>query len=992
MESCLSPEEIEAYCSDDTLDELKERVERHKAKCAKCRERVEDRSLRKLFEDAIKKAFIEGTETQPGKENSSIPHPKHIGSYRIIEHIGEGGFGYVFRAEQTGPIRRQVALKIIKPGMDTKQVIARFEAERQALAIMDHPNVAKVLDAGTTDEGRPYFVMEHVAGVPITEHCDRHRLGIEARLELFTQVCEAVQHAHQKGIIHRDIKPSNILVSIDSDKAVPKVIDFGVAKAINQRLTDKTFDTHRGQIIGTLEYMAPEQAEMTGQDIDTRSDIYSLGVLLYELLTGKLPLDVRRGAYDEIVRIIREVEPSKPSAKLSTMLTSGADDTADLARSRHSDTRSLARRIRGDLDWITMKCLEKDRTRRYASASELAQNIRKHLRHEPLDFPYDLRHRVKKFVRRNRGLLVRTSLAAALILMAGVAVSFKLDADKVRREQARGQLDEIKLLALRYPDEALSQLDTMIIADPDFAEAKITRVVVLNREGRHDEATAVAEAILADHPEHAGKAHILLAQLQRDPERAKYHRKEGRRLLPDDLFYRAQALGRAAPEKTVELLTRFLTEVERWNFEALSLRATCYHDLKKYEEMLKDATELTEARRGSAITWELKGAALLGLEKSEDALESFNRAIELDSDHWYAYLDRANALFKLGDYKKSLDDCKLSLALKADHAQTYSLQAWNLYNLRKLDDALQACEHALKLNPREAFANACRAYALIDKGKLNEAKAALNHAIEQKPKLLITRQARGYVNERLRDYEGAVDDYTIILEMKPNDIRVLYNRGVAYLNLRKMEKARTDFDRVIELATSLPITANITAIIASAHYNLGRWYLIGGEYKQALAAYQKAIDSRPDSPYFILGRALAHWFSGDEDSAITDLKTAIEKAPPSEFAVAHLWIWEIQSLRGQTAAANAALDAARKACTDKFEQKIIAHIRGEISAKALLAEAEGVEQRCTAYYYAGSRAFVERRREEALNLYLKCLEAGAEDLSVCDIAKWRMQY
>ena len=284
-----------------------------------------------------------------------------IGPYKLLEQIGEGGMGIVYMAEQTQPVRRKVAMKIIKPGMDTKQVIARFEAERQALAMMDHPNIAKVLDAGATESGRPYFVMELVRGIPITEYCDQHRLSIPERLDLFMRVCQAVQHAHQKGIIHRDIKPGNVLVTSLDGVPVPRIIDFGIAKATGQSLTEKTLFTGFAQLIGTPLYMSPEQAEMSAVDIDTRSDIYSLGVLLYELLTGTTPFDrdtFRTAALDEIRRMIREDEPPKPSTRLGAL---GATLTT-VSENRQTDSRKLDRSLRGELDWIVMKALEKDRT------------------------------------------------------------------------------------------------------------------------------------------------------------------------------------------------------------------------------------------------------------------------------------------------------------------------------------------------------------------------------------------------------------------------------------------------------------------------------------------------------------------------------------------------------------------------------------------------------------------------------------------------------
>ncbi len=355
-----------------------------------------------------------------------------IGPYKIISILGEGGYGIVYLADQHEPVRRRVALKVIKPGMDSRQVIARFEAERQALALLDHPNVAHVHEAGTTGTGRPFFAMEYVKGVSIVEHCDRHKLSVEERLELFLQVCEAVQHAHQKGIIHRDIKPSNILVSFENDRAIPKVIDFGIAKAISQPLTERTLYTERGQLVGTLEYMSPEQAEMTSQDIDTRSDIYSMGVVLYELLTGVLPFEsdtLRQGDADHLRQIIREQDPKTPSTRLSRLTR---EDSNRIAHQRRAEAGLLRRKLRGDLDWITLKAMEKDRMRRYASAGELAADIRRHLANEPVAAgPPSRLYRMRKYVRRHRALVTGLT-AVLLVFLAGVAgvVIFAVKADR----------------------------------------------------------------------------------------------------------------------------------------------------------------------------------------------------------------------------------------------------------------------------------------------------------------------------------------------------------------------------------------------------------------------------------------------------------------------------------------------------------------------------------------------------------------------------------
>ncbi len=362
-----------------------------------------------------------------------------VGRYRLLEKIGEGGCGVVYMAEQEEPIHRRVAFKVIKLGMDTKQVIARFESERQALALMDHPNIAKVLDAGATDTGRPYFVMELVRGTKITDFCDQNNLSTEERLNLFVQICHAIQHAHQKGIIHRDIKPSNLLVTLHDGVPVPKVIDFGIAKATSQRLTDKTLFTAFQQFIGTPAYMSPEQAEMSRLDIDTRSDIYALGVLLYELLTGQTPFEQKAlvaAGLDEMRRIIREQEPVRPSTRLIAL----ADpERTTVAKRRSSEPPQLIHLLRGDLDWIVMKSLEKDRNRRYQTANGVADDVLRHLNNEPVAArPPTVGYRLQKSFRRNR-LVFTAAGAVGLALVLGSAVSLwqAIRATEAgRREQA----------------------------------------------------------------------------------------------------------------------------------------------------------------------------------------------------------------------------------------------------------------------------------------------------------------------------------------------------------------------------------------------------------------------------------------------------------------------------------------------------------------------------------------------------------------------------
>jgi eukaryotic-like serine/threonine-protein kinase len=425
-------------------------------------------------------SFLEPARPSTGPEPTlvvSVPLTEKpgdvIGHYKIREKLGEGGCGAVYVAEQAEPVRRRVALKIIKLGMDTRSVIARFEAERQSLAMMDHPNIAKVLDAGTTETGRPFFVMELVRGIRITDYCDQNNLGTRQRLELFIQVCHAIQHAHQKGVIHRDIKPSNILVTLHDGVPVPKVIDFGIAKATEGRLTDLTVYTELHQFIGTPAYMSPEQAEMSGLDVDTRSDIYSLGVLLYELLIGRTPFDPQellKSGLDQMRRTIREQEPLRPSTRLSTMLEA---DLTSVAKRHSAEAPRLVHFIRGDLDWIVMKSLEKDRTRRYDTANALAADVRRFLTNEAIEArPPSGLYRFQKLVRRNRTVFVAAgAVVAALALGFGLSLYLYLRESGLRAQAERGWALEKHLNEVAPVAEALTSAG-YLLSQGDFAAAE----------------------------------------------------------------------------------------------------------------------------------------------------------------------------------------------------------------------------------------------------------------------------------------------------------------------------------------------------------------------------------------------------------------------------------------------------------------------------------------------------------------------------------------
>jgi serine/threonine protein kinase len=525
-------------------------------------------------------------------DSAGSPMASDIGPYHLIQLLGEGGMGEVWLAEQKQPVRRRVAVKLIKAGMDTREVVARFESERQALALMDHPAIAKVFDAGSTPEGRPYFVMEYVAGQPITSYCDRNKLTMRQRMELFVQVCEGVQHAHQKAIIHRDLKPSNILVTEVDGKPMPRIIDFGVAKATSQGLSAGTMYTQVGAVIGTLGYMSPEQADSAGQDIDTRSDVYSLGVVLYELLVGALPLDFGKMAYDEVLRHLREDDAPRPSTKVRT--GQSAIDAANIAKQRSVDPPTLSRQLRGDPDAIALKALEKDRRRRYGSPAELAADIGRYLRNEPVAY------RARKYVRRHRVGVVIAGLA--VVLLIGFAVAQAVELRRIRHErdradritdfmtnmfkvsdpsQARG--NDIKVREVL--DKASTQIDKGLANEPDV-QAQLMQVMgtVYDNLGLYPQAESLTRRALATETRVLGKDNrATLKSMAR----------LGLILNLESQFAEAEKVGREAMDTD----RRLFGLDDRSTLEAVNYLTSTIADEGRYPEAEKLNAEALEAAR-----------------------------------------------------------------------------------------------------------------------------------------------------------------------------------------------------------------------------------------------------------------------------------------------------------------------------------------------------------------------------------------------------------
>jgi len=574
-----------------------------------------------------------------------------IGPYKLLEKIGEGGMAVVYMAQQEHPVQRRVALKIIKLGMDTKQIIARFEAERQALALMDHPNIAKVFDAGSTDTGRPYFVMELVHGISINAFCDQEKLPMSERLSLFMEVCNAVQHAHQRGIIHRDLKPSNIMVTMDDDRPLPKVIDFGIAKATNQRLTEKTVFTRYAQIIGTPTYMSPEQAQMSDLDIDTRSDIYSLGVLLYELLTGTTPFseeELRNAGYVEMMRIIQEQEPVKPSTRLTKIQSTSS-----------VQIKNQKLKIKNDLDWIVMKSLEKKRTRRYETASAFKRDIQRYLDHEPIHArrPSAV-YRLQKYLYRHR---VHVLVGAAALVLLGAMIDKGLATYKAQRERDGRILSQVhESLSKGEREMALTQVKRILKSKQVGPEARLLHASMRVDGADPGNGKTELEGLLNEKPEIAGAAYALLARIEsfaagESEAMVEYRKKAHELLLPENAeAYFLRALIAAAIKDKLDLLDQAL-DLDPQHYDACRLRALTYLASRKYLDLKEEARVMIALRPGDPLGYILRANAMAKRGESEKALHLYDQAIERvtsDSQHVDIVMQQCEVLLNMGQYRR----------------------------------------------------------------------------------------------------------------------------------------------------------------------------------------------------------------------------------------------------------------------------------------------------------------------------------------------------
>jgi serine/threonine protein kinase/tetratricopeptide (TPR) repeat protein len=853
-----------------------------------------------------------------------LPPGTRIGSYKLLEQIGEGGFGIVYMAEQTQPVRRKVALKVLKPGMDTRQVVARFEAERQALAIMDHPHIARVWDAGATESGRPYFVMELVPGTPITQYCDENNLSVRERLALFASVCQAIQHAHTKGIIHRDIKPSNVLVTRQDGQPVVKVIDFGIAKVMGQQLTDKTVFTNFAQMIGTPLYMSPEQAELSTNDIDTRSDIYSLGVLLYELLTGATPVSkeqLKQAALDEVRRIIREDEAPRPSHKIST-----AEAAPSIAAQRHTEPVKLAKLLRGELDWIVMKALEKDRNRRYETANGFASDIQHYLNDEAvLACPPSAVYRFRKFARRNRRMLVTATLLGAMLLV--LAGSFGWMARD--RAAQRGRNAEAVAVLLDQCEDALraDRADRGAIAleaaerraadgGADELDGRLTRCRADLRLLR--ELDAIDTFRWTWTQDQSPDPAVIAARWQ--PALAAYG-------VTPDVDPSADAAQRVNEslirDRILTALDLWLALGERSAWVRAVLRSA---DPDPYRDAVRDALAAKDDRalstlagRPEALDQPARFAAVLGQlrervtpERRRAVLQGALRArpwdlallVELGNSYpvnhmglsdspeeigervrWFqaavaAHPENVGARNNLGVALPDLDEAiacfEEALRLDATFARGECNIGIALQEKGQLDAAIEAYRKSIDLNPNYVPAHYHLAYALIKKGDPDGANAAFTAAIKLDPKDAQPHYHLGLALHQTGEPDGAIKAYRKAIAVNLGHAGAHNNLGGILCDVKRdYDGAIVTFKEAIRLAPK----------DALCHRNLGNAMLGKRDLDGAIAAYKEAIrlDAKHAPAHNGLANALVN--RGDLDGAIKAFRDAIWA--DANFAVAH---------------------------------------------------------------------------------------------------------
>jgi serine/threonine protein kinase/Flp pilus assembly protein TadD len=808
-----------------------------------------------------------------------------IGPYKLLQQIGEGGMGVVYMAEQLEPVKRRVALKIIKPGMDTRQVIARFEAERQALSLMDHPNIAKVLDAGTTDSGRPYFVLELVKGQPITQCCDKHHLTPRQRLELLLPVCQAIQHAHQKGIIHRDIKPTNILVAEYDQQLVPKVIDFGVAKAMSQPLIEKTLFTGFGQIVGTLEYMSPEQAKVNQLDIDTRSDIYSLGVLLYELLTGSTPFDkgrLRSAGWDEMLRIIREEEPTRPSTKLST-----AEGLPALAANRGTEPAKLTKLVRGELDWIVMKALEKDRSRRYETANDFALDMQSYLADEPVQAcPASAAYRFLKFARRHKAGVAIAAVTLLFVVLLGSGAGWIVRDKSARHAETAARIDSALLETARLRDEknwlpaqaAAQRADVLLAGSDDHLDLRHRLDGLVKDLQMVERLDRIGEDQLREQDgfwDHAGA----------DAAYAAAFREYGIDVLHLDVAVAAQHVKVSAIAQQLVPALDDWTWVSRGNASRRKLvrAVVCLADPDPWRVRFRDPA----------------------VQKDRLALEELAGRPEVAGQPPYIVAFLGRALSQAGASAKAIEVLTAAQRRHPEHfwlnMHLGSILRWGVQPPRYLESA-GYIRAALALRPDAVRVHLELGASLLAPESADEAIAHLRRALELEPAYAQPHHVIGQALAMQGNWHGAIDAYQTCLRGKTIPQLAVSARcelAAAYRATGALDKAVACAQEAIQIEPQRE----------RAHIELGQALEWQGKLVEALAAFRQAqtLDPKSAWAHVHVGRVLGKQQKWDESVAVSRHAVALDP----ELACAHNVLgWALTHQEGKIDEAIAALHQA----------------------------------------------------------------------------------
>lgn len=919
------------------------------------------------LESFIRKGYAPISETEASTPRRPIPlKPPAIAGYEDLVALTAGGQGVVYEAVQTST-KRKVALKLLLEPFPTDEQLSRFEHEIECVARLRHPNIVTVYECRRTEDGKPFYAMEFVDGRPLNQYLAVEKPPLDARLQIFMKIADAVAHAHEHGVVHRDLKPGNILIDPEGE---PRVLDFGLARrTVPERTAASSRITQPGAFLGTLAYAAPEQFSGDPERVNELTDVWALGALLYEMLTDEQPFKTT-GSPATIEKKIQEESPPKPS--------------------------SLRRGLNADLDTIVFRALAKEPQRRYASAAALVADVRRFMAGEPIEARRDsVTYVLRKRARRHRAAILvgitfcALALATVYFWRRSVIATFTAD-----RQTAMYLLNEARLEAGSSPESAMKMLDQAIRLDPSLIEAQLQRALILWRIPDIDGAIEAAEQVLKAYPHDpkASAAHILLARFYErpDPQRAQSHRAAAAGRVEKGSYY--DALLEEDDKRAIAALTAILSEKGFGDVDALIERIVRFQNIHDYDAMLEDALQLIKQRPKWASAWNAVGTAYDRLGNYPEALRNFDRAVRLEPGMARSYLHRARVYGILGRHREAVTDCDEAIELDPKEGLAYALRAWERNELGESKPALADCEQAIKLSPWNPLPYCVRGIIAWNDNDKETALQDLHLSIKKDPKFYGAYLTRAGIEYECREYAKAVQDATSVIELPSTSdaselaARAYDLRARAYENLQQFDLALDDLSRVIE--------ANPRSY--HAYYNRGRCRRLSGDYETALADHDAAVRLSRGLADAYYGRALVRRFLGDDDGALEDLEEAISRAPKPQQALLHVRIWEIRALRGENEEADRALDAARIAArnlqeTNPWTRLIVAYLAGDSAPANLLSEVDSPARECDARYYIGIRNLVSGNRDDARAAFEACVATKYLDLDEYSLANWHLK-